>query len=135
MKLHWRNNMADTTNPPQVEIIYESVDEVVSKSKRLNYEKIKELFTQAQEIRAELGKTQSKEAKERLNAFLEELGKLQKSASKYLNCEEVMSDVAWITQYIKAGEWDNVTRWLCNIDSSLREMWSQYIEQIIQHKQ
>ena len=104
------------------------------KSKRLNYEKIKELTGEAQYLRVELNKSQSKEIRARLDTFLQELHKLQKSTSKYLDSDEVMSDVAWITQYIKANEWNNVTRWLSNIDSSLREMWSDYIEKVIAHK-
>jgi len=53
--------------------------------------------------------------------------------TKYLNSDEVMSDAGWIAEYIRK-EWNNVARWLSNIDNSLREMWSQYIKQIIENK-
>lgn len=126
--------MTDTTNTPQIDIVYESSSETTLKSKRLNYEKIKELCTEAQYLRVELNKSQSKEMRARLDTFLQELHRLRKSTSKYLDSDEVMSDVAWITQYIKADEWNNVTRWLSNIDSSLREMWSHYMDSIHKSK-
>lgn len=126
--------MTDNTNPPQGDIVYESTSETTLKSKRLNYEKIKELCTEAQYLRVELNKSQSKETCARLDTFLQELRRLQKSTSKHLDSDEVMSDVAWITQYIKADEWNNVARWLSNIDSSLREMWSHYMDSINKSK-
>jgi len=126
--------MTDNTNPPQIDIVYQSISETTSKSKRLNYEKIKELCTEAQYLRVELNKSQSKEIRDRLDTFLEELRKLRKSTSKHLDSDEVISDVAWITQYVQKEEWDNVTRWLSNIDSSLREMWSGYMDSINKSK-
>lgn len=126
--------MTDTTNTPQIDIVYELTSETTLKSKRLNYEKIKELCSEAQYLRVELNKSQSKEIRARLDTFLQELHKLQKSTSKHLDSDEVISDVAWITQYIKADEWNNVTRWLSNIDSSLREMWSHYMDSINKSK-
>lgn len=126
--------MTDNTNTSQIDIVYESTSETTLKSKRLNYEKIKELCSEAQYLRVELNKSQSKEMRARLENFLQELRKLQKSTSKHLDSDEVMSDVVWITQYIKADEWNNVTRWLSNIDSSLREMWSHYMDSINKSK-
>jgi hypothetical protein len=126
--------MSDDIKPPQLDILYEIHTETSIKSKRLNYEKIKEFYTEAQAIRAELNASQSKEVLDRLDAFIDELRELDKSTSKYLNSDEVMSDIEWIIEYVEKEEWDNVTRWLSNIDSSIREMWSHYIEQIIKHK-
>ena len=126
--------MTNNTNPSQIDIVYESISETTSKSKRLNYERIKELCTEAQYVRVELNKSQSKEVRDRLDAFIEELRKLQKSTSKHLDSDEVMSDVEWILEYTQKGEWDNVTRWLSNIDSSLREMWSGYMDSINKSK-
>lgn len=37
-----RNNMTGDTTPTQIDILYESISETTLKSKRLNYEKIKE---------------------------------------------------------------------------------------------
>jgi t-SNARE complex subunit (syntaxin) len=123
--------MTDDTLSPQIDIIYEDSSETIFKSKRLNYEKVKELYTEAQSIRVELNKSQSEEIRARLDDFIDEIQKLQKSSSKYLNSDEVMSDIDWIIEYAQAEKLNDVARWLCNLDSSLREMWSQYIEQII----
>lgn len=126
--------MPDNENGKEAKIIDESTSVTISKSKRLKYERIKELYTEAQAIRVELHKSQSKDVLDRLEAFIEELNKLKKSSSKYLNTDEIMSDVEWIIEYKQNKEWLHVTRWLSNIDSSLREMWSQYIEKIIARK-
>jgi len=123
--------MTDDTPSQQIDIIYEASGETIFKSKRLNYEKVKELYTEAQSIRVELNKSQSEEIRARLDDFIDEIQKLQKSSSKYLDSDEVMSDIDWIIEYAQAEKWNDVARWLCNLDSSLREMWSQYIEQII----
>ncbi|ADR34377.1 hypothetical protein Sulku_1716 [Sulfuricurvum kujiense DSM 16994] len=126
--------MNDNPNPLQIEIVHEYIGETAPKSKRLNYERIKELCTEAQYLRVELNKSQTEDITKRLDTFIEELKQLQKSTSKYLDSDEVMSDLEWIVEYIHKEEWINVTRWLSNIDSSIREMWSHYIEQIIKHK-
>jgi hypothetical protein len=126
--------MLDDANPPQVDIYYEIHTETSIKSKRLNYERIKELYMEAQAIRSELNTSQSKEVLDRLYEFIDELRELDKSTSKYLDSAEVMSDIEWIVEYIQKEEWLNVMRWLSNVDSSIREMWSHYIEQIIKHK-
>lgn len=125
------NSMADNENGKNIEIIHESITTV---SKRLKYDRIKELYTEAQAIRVELHQSQSEDVLDRLEAFIAELSKLQKSSSKYLNTDEVMSDLEWIIEYKKNKEWLHVTRWLSNMDSSLREMWSQYIEKIVDIK-
>lgn len=57
-----------------------------------------------------------------------------KSTSKYLDYEEVEHDLEWIVEYYKKQEWNNVTRWLGNIDSSLREMWTNYMDIITASK-
>lgn len=126
--------MFDNTNQPQIEIVYEPIGEIALKSKRLNYERIKELCTEAQYLRVELHVSQSKEILNRLEAFIKELHNLKKSTSKHLDYEEVMSDLDWIIEYTKDEEWNNVTRWLSNIDSSLREMWSHYMDSINKSK-
>jgi hypothetical protein len=109
-------------------------NEIISKTKRLNYERVKELCIEAQYLRIELNKSQSKEICDRLEIFVEELRKLRKSTSKHLDSDEVMSDIEWILEYTRKGEWDNVARWLSNIDSSLREMWSGYMNSITKSK-
>lgn len=105
-------------------------DAKIPKAKRFSYAKIKELYTEAQEIRSELHKNQSEEVLERLDLFIDEIRKTTKSSSSYLNSDEVQSDLEWIIEYYEKKEWLNVTRWLSNIDGSLRDMWSDYMDKL-----
>ena len=102
------------------------------KSNRLNYARIKELCEEAESLRVELNKSQPKSTRDRLDGFIENIRKLSKSSSKHLN-----TDAEWIVEYYQKGEWSNVTRWLSNINSSLREMWSGYMDSLnkIQEKE
>lgn len=126
--------MAHYTNSSEIIGTESSNYETTSKSKRLNYEQIKELCNRTQFIREQLHKSQTKEILEQLDQLIEDIGELEKSSSKYLEADEVLSDLEWIREYYEKEEWTNVTRWLSNIDSSLREMWSDYIEKIIAKK-
>jgi hypothetical protein len=101
-----------------------------SKNNRLSYPKIKELREEIQALRIELHKSQSKETLERLDAFIVEIQKLTKSSSKYLDVNELHSDLEWIIEYYKKKEWPSVTRWLSNIDSTMYEMWSAYMNKL-----
>lgn len=131
-KLH--DPIAQLADGKDISLIVKSSENKLPKSGRLSYAKIKELYTEAQEIRSELHKSQSEEILNRLDAFIDEIHRISKSSSTYLDSDEVASDLEWIIEYYEKKEWLNVTRWLCNIDSSLREMWSNYIEKIIAHK-
>lgn len=105
------------------------------KSNRLNYVRIKELYDEAQLLRTELNKSQTKASRDRLDVFIENIHKLSKSSSKHLDTNEIQSDVVWIVEYYQKGEWTNVTRWLSNLDSSLREMWSYYMDSLNKAKE
>jgi hypothetical protein len=98
---------------------------------KLNYQMIKDLCLQSSQTRIELTRTQTQVEFDMLELFIAEVEKLEDITSKFVKLEEVQSDLEWIKQYYEQQEWDCVTRWLTNIDSSLREMWSQYIEQIV----
>lgn len=126
--------MPDALKSPETSIENISGTTSTTKSKRLNYEYIRERCNQAKSLREQLPKSQTMEIQEELENFIEEIKKLDQSASKYLDADEVMSDLEWITEYYEKKEWNNVTRWLSNIDSSLREMWSDYIEKILINK-
>jgi hypothetical protein len=98
---------------------------------KLNYQMIKDLCLQSTQVRVELTRAQTQVEFDMLELFIAEVEKLEDITSKFVKLEEVQSDLEWIKQYYEQQEWDCVTRWLTNIDSSLREMWSQYIEQIV----
>lgn len=126
--------MSDSANLQETTASSVSESTTTTKSQRLNYEHIKELCRRVQSIREQLHKSQDKEILEQLDQLIEDIGELEKSTSKYLEADEVLSDLEWIVEYYEKQEWSNVTRWLSNIDSSLREMWSCYIEKILAKK-
>jgi hypothetical protein len=98
---------------------------------KLNYQMIKDLCLQSTQARVELTRSQTQAEFDMLELFIAEVEKLDEITSKFVQLDEVQSDLEWIKLYYEQKEWDCVTRWLTNIDSSLREMWSQYIEQIV----
>jgi hypothetical protein len=55
---------------------------------------------------------------------------LSKSKSKISNFDELKSDIQFLEEYYQEESWNDVTRWLTNIDSTLRETFSSYIETI-----
>lgn len=101
---------------------------------RISYPNIKSLCTNAQNIREELHKNISADILKHLDTFIQDIKNMCKSTSKYLDYEEVERDLEWIVEYYKKQEWNNVTRWLGNIDSSLREMWTNYMDIITASK-
>jgi hypothetical protein len=98
---------------------------------KLNYQMIKDICLQSMHVRIELTRSQTQAEFDMLELFIAEVEKLNEITSKFVQLDEVQSDLEWIILYYKQQEWDCVTRWLTNIDSTLREMWSQYIEQIV----
>lgn len=65
-----------------------------------------------------------------LDEVLEKLDALVDSKSKLADYDELKSDMEWLREYYAKEAWNDVTRWLVNIDSTLRETFSQYIEAI-----
>lgn len=98
---------------------------------KLNYQMIKDLCLQSSQTRIELTRSQTQVEFDMLELFIAEVEKLDEITSKFVQLDEVQSDLEWIKLYYEQQKWNCVARWLTNIDSSLREMWSQYIEQIV----
>jgi len=65
-----------------------------------------------------------------LDDVIQKLDKLVKSKSKIADFDELKSDMQWLKEYYEEESWNDVTRWLTNIDSTLRETFSKYIETI-----
>ena len=97
---------------------------------KLNYQTIKEMCELQTEAREQIMSTKYKNTPDtdKLDKFIEQLEEMFQSKSKYADFDELKNDLEWIEQYYKNESWDNLTRWLTNIDSSLREFWSDYIE-------
>lgn len=75
--------MSDNISTQKIEIVYETISDTAKKSNKLNYERIKELCTEAQAIRVLLHQTQSQDVIDRLQTFIEELNKLKKSYCRF----------------------------------------------------
>jgi len=53
---------------------------------------------------------------------------LVKSKSKIADYDELKSDIEWLKEYYEEESWNDAARWLTNIDSTLRETFSQYMD-------
>ncbi|MDF1883689.1 hypothetical protein JHD49_07030 [Sulfurimonas sp. SAG-AH-194-C21] len=56
------------------------------------------------------------------------LTELVQSKSKLADFDELKSDTVWLKEYYEEESWNDVTRWLSNIDGTLRETFSEYME-------
>lgn len=62
-----------------------------------------------------------------LDEVIGNLEELVKSKSKIADYDELKSDMEWLKKYYAEESWNDVTRWLTNIDSTLRETFSSYM--------
>jgi len=65
-----------------------------------------------------------------LDHLILKLKELTKSKSKYIDFDELKSDMEFLQEYYEEQSWSDVTRWLTNIDSTLRETFSHYMEEL-----
>jgi len=65
-----------------------------------------------------------------LDHLILKLRELTKSKSKYIDFDELKSDMEFLQEYCEEQSWSDVTRWLTNIDSTLRETFSHYMEEL-----
>lgn len=65
-----------------------------------------------------------------LDDVLDKLNELVSLKSKIADYDELKSDIESLKEYYEEKSWSDVTRWLTNIDSTLRETFSQYMEAI-----
>lgn len=106
------------------------------KTMLLKYEVVKEfseLITQArQEIRSSKN---SKPITLSLDKIIEKLDELIDTDSKLADYTELKSDMEWLNEYYEEQSWNDVTRWLTNIDSTLRETFSMYMDELKKSKE
>lgn len=48
--------------------------------------------------------------------------------SKIADYDELKSDIEWLKEYYAEESWNDVTRWFTNIDGTLCETFSSYME-------
>lgn len=99
---------------------------------RINYELIKELCQMQVTAREQIMTTKLKNPTnpdtDELDVFIDKLEDMFTSKSKKADFEELKGDLEYIKEYVEEKSWSDVTRWLTNIDSSLREFWSNYMD-------
>ncbi|MBC8495684.1 hypothetical protein H8D36_06025, partial [archaeon] len=44
--------------------------------------------------------------------------------------DELRSDIEWLKEYYEEESWNDTARWITNIDSTLRETFSAYMDKI-----
>jgi len=103
---------------------------------KLNYQLIKDMCGMETEARVQIMTTKltGNPNTDKLDVFIKRLKEMFNSKSKYANFNELKSDLAWIEEYYEEKSWNDLTRWLTNIDSSLRDFWSAYMESIQRSK-
>ena len=99
---------------------------------KLNYQLIKEMCELQTEARVQIMTTNENDTPDtnKLDEFIDQLEEMFQSKSKHADFDELKSDLEWIEEYYEAKSWNDLTRWLTNIDSSLREFWSNYMDNL-----
>jgi chromosome segregation ATPase len=99
---------------------------------KLNYQTVKELTQLMTDSNKEIRATwhSGNINTESLDKVIERLNELVNSKSKLADFDELKSDMGWLEEYYKEKSWKDVTRWLSNIDSTLRIAFSDYMDKI-----
>ena len=99
---------------------------------KLNYPTVKELCQLMTDARINIRDTRHLETvnTELLDEVIEKLNELVASKSKLVDFDELKSDMEWLEEYYEEESWNDTTRWLTNIDSTLREAFSSYMDKL-----
>ena len=99
---------------------------------KLNYPTVKELCQLMTDARIKIRDTRHMEVVDTklLDEVIEKFNELVTSKSKLADFNELQSDIEWLEEYYEEKSWSNTMRWLTNIDSTLRESFSSYMEEL-----
>jgi hypothetical protein len=99
---------------------------------KLNYQTVKELSQLITDARIKIRDTRNLETVDTklLDEVIEKLHELIDSKSKLADFDELKSDMEWLEEYYEEKAWNDTTRWLTNIDSTLREAFSCYMDKL-----
>lgn len=99
---------------------------------KLNYQTVKELCQLMTDASTEIRATQrlNEVNTTSLDEVIENLNELVDSKSKLADFYELKSDMGWLEEYYEEKSWSDTTRWLSNIDSTLRETFSSYMDKL-----
>ena len=97
---------------------------------RLSYKVILELQELRKAARIDIIKNPLQPNQENLDLYLEILDEMLKSKSKHADFIELEEDIAFLKEYVNQQVWIDVKRWLANMDGTLREFWSNYMDSL-----
>ena len=99
---------------------------------KLNYQTVKELCQLMTDANTEIRATRYLDTvdTQSLDEVIEKLDELLASKSKLADFDELKSDIEWLKEYYEEKSWSDTTRWLTNIDSTLREVFSRYMYEL-----
>ena len=100
---------------------------------RFNYKTMKEISDLVLETRADFWKTryiETSSSELMLDDVIKQLDELTSSKSKLVDFDSLKSDIEFLKEYYKEKSWGDVIRWLSNIDSELRDSFSNYMDAI-----
>ena len=99
---------------------------------KFNYPTVKELTDLMTEARIKIRESRYLETvdTELLDEAIEKLDELVSSKSKLADFDELRSDIEWLKEYYEEESWNDTARWITNIDSTLRETFSAYMDKI-----
>ena len=99
---------------------------------KLNYQAVKELCKLLTDANSEIRATRYLDEVNTLSLdeAIEKLNELVASKSKLIDFDELESDIEWLEEYYEEKSWSDTTRWLSNIDSTLRESFSIYMTKL-----
>ncbi len=99
---------------------------------KFNYPAVKELSELMTDARIKIRDTRHMEIVDTvlLDEVIEKLHDLMNSQSKLVDFDELKSDVEWLEEYYEEKSWSDTTRWLIDIDSTVREAFSAYMKEL-----
>ena len=99
---------------------------------KLNYQTVKELCQLMTDANTEIRATRhlNEVNTTALDEVIEKLNELVTSKSKLADFDELKSDMEWLEEYYEEKSWSDTTRWLSNIDSTLHEAFSSYMDKL-----
>jgi len=99
---------------------------------KLNYQTVKELCQLMTNSNSEIRASWYSDSinTESLDEVIEKLNELVNSKSKLADYDELKSDMEWLEEYYEEKSWKDVTKWLSNIDGTLRIAFSDYMDRV-----
>jgi len=99
---------------------------------KFNYPTVKELSELIGESVIKIRHTRYAESVDtnKLDEVIEKLDELVSSKSKLADFDELRSDLEWLKEYYEEESWSDTARWITNIDSTLRDTFSAYMDKI-----